>query len=336
MDSPRRIAITGSSGFVGSALVQALRTAGCEVRRLVRTAANDPDAVRWDPTTGAIDVERLGAIDAVVHLAGENVAAGRWTAARKRAIQGSRGPVTAALSRTLAAMPHRPGVLVSASAVGIYGDRGDELLDEASAPGQGFLADVAQEWERATAPAEAAGIRVVNLRIGMVLDPAGGALPRLLLPFRLGLGGKLAGGRHWMSWITRHDLVRVIRFALANTNLRGPVVATSPHPVTNRDFTRALGRVLRRPTRLPVPGFALRLLFGEMAGALLLASVRAAPNRLGVAGFVFDQPEIEWALRAVLGLVPPAGNSDGTGASGTRAETTSWNDPPTSSPQRSR
>jgi uncharacterized protein (TIGR01777 family) len=321
MASLRRIAITGSGGFVGTALVQALRATGFTVLRLVRTAANDPDAVLWDPASGAIDVARLGEIDAVVHLAGESVAAGRWTAARKRAIQGSRGPATAALSRSLAALPHRPAVLVSASAVGIYGDRGDELLDEASRPGRGFLADVAQEWERATEPATAAGIRVVNLRIGLVLDPAGGALQRLLLPFRLGLGGKLAGGRHWMSWISRRDLVRVIRLAVANPTLRGPVVATSPHPVTNRDFTRALGRVLRRPTRLPVPRFALRLLLGEMADAMLLASQRACPTRLGVTGFVFDQPELEGALRAMLVREPlrvpaAAGNSDESITSG--------------------
>lgn len=300
----RRIAITGASGFVGQALAATLRSAGCTVLRLVRTTPPDADAVPWDPATGELDRANLGAVDAVVHLAGENVAAGRWTAARKRALADSRGPATAALCRTLASLPQRPSVLVSASATGIYGDRGDELLDEASAPGRGFLAEVAQDWERATEPAAAAGIRVVHLRIGLVLDRDGGALARMLLPFRLGIGGRLGSGRQWMSWITRQDLVRVIRFALANEALRGPVLAVAPHPVTNRDFTRILARVLRRPALLPVPAFALRLLFGELADALLLSSQRALPNRLATAGFQWHEPELEGALRSILAPRP--------------------------------
>ena len=295
-----RIAVTGASGFVGSALVPALRAAGHEVVPLVRGGTAAGPAAAWDPATAAVDARALGDVGAVVHLAGENIAAGRWTAARKRAIADSRGPVTERLCRTLAALPVPPRVLVSASATGIYGDRGDELLDEASAPGTGFLADVAAAWERATQPAADAGIRVVNLRLGMVLARDGGALRRMLPPFRLGLGGPLGPGTQWLPWITRHDLVRAIEFVLGEPSLHGPVLACSPQPVTNATFTRELGRALHRPAVLRVPRFALRLLFGEMADALLLASQRAAPVALPRAGFAFDHPDLATALRAVL------------------------------------
>lgn len=303
-----RIAITGASGFVGTAASAALQQAGHDVVRLVRDADNGDGAgasagaerVRWRPDTGEVDARALGAVDAVLHLAGENVAGGRWTKARKRAIADSRGPVTERLCRALAALPRRPHTLVAASATGIYGDRGDELLDEQSAPGNDFLADVARAWEAGTRPARDAGMRVVNLRIGMVLDPAGGALARMLLPFRLGIGGRLGSGRQWVSWITRHDLVRAILHALAEPRLDGPVLAVSPAPVTNREFTRALGRALRRPTVLPAPAFALRLVFGEMADALLLASQRAMPRRLAATGFEFAHGDLAHALHAVL------------------------------------
>ncbi|MBM4061776.1 MAG: TIGR01777 family protein [Planctomycetes bacterium] len=287
-----RIAITGASGFVGSATAAALAHEGHEVVRLVRGRAAGPGAASWDPATGAIDAAALGPIDAAVHLAGENVAAGGWSARRRAAIHESRGPATARLCASLAGLPHRPRVLVSASATGIYGDRGDELLDERSAPGRGFLAEVARAWEQGTEPAAAAGVRVVNLRIGMVLDPSGGALARLLLPFRLGLGGRLGRGRQWLGWIARQDLVAVIRTALADERLRGPVLAVAPEPVTNREFTQALARALRRPAWLPVPAFALRLLFGRMADELLLASQRAVPARLLETGFCFAAPAL--------------------------------------------
>ncbi|MBL8755984.1 MAG: TIGR01777 family oxidoreductase [Planctomycetes bacterium] len=292
-----RIAITGASGFVGSALVPALRTAGHEVVRLVRSADDDGDAVGWNPATGELDTARLGVLDAVVHLAGENVAAGRWTAARRQAIADSRGPATGRLCRSLAALPVRPKVLVAASATGIYGDRGDMPLDEDSAHGSGFLAEVALAWEAGTRPAAEAGVRVVNLRIGMVLDRSGGALARLLPPFRLGLGGVLGSGRQWLGWITRHDLVRAIQAALGDERLRGPVLAVAPDAVTNRTFTKALGAALRRPTVLPVPRFALRLLFGAMADELLLASQRVRPTRLLATGFAFAQPTLAQALQ---------------------------------------
>lgn len=295
-----RIAITGASGFVGTAVTADLETAGHTVVRLVRQDAPYPGCARWNPATGQLDEKALGPIDAVVHLAGENVAAGRWTADRRRAIADSRGPATERLCRALAALPTPPRVLVSASATGIYGDRGDEPLDEDSAPGQGFLADVARAWEAGTAPLADAGARVVNLRIGLVLDPRGGALARMLLPFRLGLGGRLGSGRQWVGWITLHDLVAAIRSALSLTSLRGPVLAVAPTPVTNREFTAALGHALRRPAVLPVPGFALRALFGAMASELLLASQRTTPSRLLAAGFPFAQPQLGPALLAMF------------------------------------
>ncbi len=295
-----RIAITGASGFVGRATAKALRDAGHEVVRLVRAADAGADAAPWNPATGQLDAGRLGALDAVVHLAGENVAAGRWHAARRRAIADSRGPVTERLCRSLAALPVPPAVLVSASAVGIYGDRGDEVLDEASATGTGFLADVARAWEAATASATGAGMRVVCLRIGMVLDPRGGALRRMLLPFRLGAGGRLGSGRQWLSWITLADLVRAIAFALAQPGLRGPVLAVAPNPVTNREFTKALARALSRPALVPVPAPLLRLLFGAMADELLLASQRARPGKLAASRFEFEHAHLPGALQSLL------------------------------------
>jgi hypothetical protein len=291
-----RIALTGATGFIGQAAAVALRSAGHEVIGLVRDGGRGPGTAAWTPATGAIDREAFGAADAVIHLAGENVAAGRWSAARKRAMAESRGPATVRLCRTLAKLPNRPAVLISASAIGIYGDRGDEVLDEDSAPGEGFLADLARDWERATDPARDAGVRVVNLRIGLVLDPSGGALRRMLTPFRLGFGGRLGSGRQWQSWITRADLVRAMQFALASPKLAGPLLAVAPEPVTNRDFTRALGRALSRPTLCAAPAFALRLMFGEMADALLLASQRAIPRRLLAAGFDFVQASLDTAL----------------------------------------
>lgn len=295
-----RIAITGASGFVGRAVARTLREAGHEVLALVRTGTGAPGTAHWDPATGALDATALGAVDAVVHLAGENVAGGRWNATRKQRIVGSRGPATMRLCHALASLRKRPHTLIAASATGIYGDRGDELLDEDSSLGSGFLADVARAWEAGTEPARAAGLRVVNLRIGMVLDPSGGALQRMLLPFRLGCGGRLGRGTQWISWITRADLVRVITTALAEPVYRGPTLATAPIAVTNREFTHALGRALHRWTVLPTPAFALRLLFGEMADALLLSSQRTRPTRLLEHGFEFTHPRLDLALSSLL------------------------------------
>jgi hypothetical protein len=248
-----------------------------------------------------LDAALVEAPDAFVHLAGENIAAGRWTAARKARIRDSRVKVTRRLCESLARLSQPPKVVVSASAVGYYGDRSDEVLTEESPSGAGFLAQVCREWEAACGPAVQKGIRVVNLRTGMVLSAAGGMLPRILPPFRMGLGGRIGSGRQYMSWIALDDLVGVIVHALTCDRPAGPVNAVAPNPVTNLEFTRTLGRVLRRPTFFAVPAWAARLAFGEMAGALLLASARVEPARLAASGFVFRYPELEGALRHMLG-----------------------------------
>ncbi len=285
---------------MGTAAAAHFASAGHDVVRIVRGHAGGPGTAAWNPATGELDAAGLGAVDIVIHLAGENVASGRWTSTRKQAIADSRGPVTERLCRRLAALDPKPTVLVSSSAIGFYGNRGDEWLDEGSAPGTGFLVDVVRDWEAATRPATDAGIRVVILRTGMVLDPHGGALRRMVLPFRLGLGGRLGHGRQWLSWIALEDLVRAIAFVIDHAQLAGPVLAVSPQPVTNREFTRALGRALHRPTVLPVPAFALRLMFGDMATELLLASQRARPSRLLEAGFVFAEPQLAMCLQRQL------------------------------------
>jgi uncharacterized protein (TIGR01777 family) len=293
-----RIAVTGASGFVGTALVARLRSDGHTVVPLSRSAASG--TCRWDPATGELDLQALGSPDAVVHLAGESVAGGRWTHARKVAIRQSRGPATTALCKRLATLPTPPKVFVSASGVGIYGDRGDELLDESSRPGEGFLAAVAQEWEAGCAPLAGIGCRTAQMRISMVLDADGGALAKMLLPFKLGLGGRLGSGRQWMSWISRADLVAAIAFVLTHEQVRGPVVAAAPQAVTNREFTKALGKALHRPTILPAPAFALRLLLGDMADELLLASQRCQPRALLAAGFAFADADLGTLLAACV------------------------------------
>lgn len=297
-----RIAVTGATGLIGRALVRALAAAGHRVDRVSRRApAPGSTDVQWDPERGRLDPQALAGIDAAVHLAGESIAAGRWTSTVRARIRESRVGGTRLLAATLARLDPPPRVLVSASAVGYYGDRGDEPLDEASPPGSGFLADVAREWEAAAEPARAAGIRVVTPRIGLVLAREGGALGRMLLPFRLGLGGVVGSGRQYWSWITLPDLVRVLERALEDASLAGPVNAVAPGPVTNREFTRTLGRVLGRPAVLPLPAAAVRVLLGEMGEALLLGGARVLPRRLERAGFQFQHPGLEGALRAVLG-----------------------------------
>ena len=281
-----RVAITGSTGLVGSEVMASLSVAGHEVVRIVRRApAPGEKAVRWDPEKGEIDAAGLEGLDAVVHLAGENIASGRWNAARKAAIRDSRVNGTGLLCEALAGLARPPKTLVCASAVGYYGDRGEELLTEESSPGTGFLADVSREWEAASAPAARKGIRVVTLRIGVVLSSTGGALARMLPLFRAGLGGVIGNGRQYVSWVALDDLVGIVLHALQSGELRGPVNAVAPVPVTNREFTKAFGKALSRPTPLPVPAFALRLAVGgEMADALLLASARVFPRRLEATG----------------------------------------------------
>lgn len=289
-----KILVTGASGLVGSALGPALEAAGHAVVRLSRSGP-----VSWNPAGRSIDGAALDGIDAVVHLAGESVA-GRWTAAKKERILASRRDGTRFLAETLAALPQRPQVLVAASATGFYGDRHAELLTEQSPAGTGFLAEVAQEWEAATGPAAAAGIRVVTVRTGIVLARRGGALPALLTPFRLGLGGPIGGGRQWWSWLSLPDLVAIYERALADEGLSGPVNAVAPGAVTNREFTRTLGKVLGRPALLPLPAPAVKLLLGELGEGMLLAGAHVQPAALTAAGFVFRFPELGDALRAEL------------------------------------
>jgi uncharacterized protein len=295
------VVVSGSSGLVGSALVPFLTTGGHRVTRLVRTADSGTDAVHWDPAAGAIDAAGLEGADAVVHLAGENIAGARWTDAAKARMLDSRVRGTKLICETLARLRRPPQTLVCASAIGYYGDRGAAEMNEASGPGTGFLADVCRQWEAATAPAADRGIRVVCLRIGVVLTPAGGALAQMLTPFRLGLGGRIGPGTQYMSWITLDDLLGVILQALTTASLRGAVNAVAPTPITNSEFTRVLGRVLRRPTLFSVPAAAARAAFGEMADEMLLASTRVAPARLRESGYRFRHPQLEAALRHTLG-----------------------------------
>jgi uncharacterized protein (TIGR01777 family) len=296
-----RIAVTGSRGLVGSALLPFLASAGHSVTRLVRSSPSGDD-VFWDPAEGVRDHSRLEGVDAVVHLAGENIAAGRWTVRRKEEIRRSRVEGTRRLGESLAKLSHRPKVLVSASAIGFYGNRGDEILTEGSRPGSGFLVRVCQEWEAATDSASRAGIRVVCMRFGMILSPAGGALKKMLLPFRLGAGGRLGSGEQYVSWVAIDDTVGAIHHALRTESLQGPVNVVSSNPVTNAEFTRTLARVLSRPAILPVPASAARLVFGELADALLLGSQRVMPSRLQASGYRFQYPELEGGLRHLLGL----------------------------------
>lgn len=297
-----KILVTGSTGLVGSSLIPALKTKGHTVVRLVRKAPqNAQTEVYWNPEKGTLNADEIEGLDAAVHLAGENLAAGRWTDERKRRIRESRVKGTRLLSDTLAQLKHRPEVLVSASAIGFYGDRGDEVLDEQSASGSDFVSEVCREWELETQPAAQAGMRVVNLRFGVILSREGGALKKMLLPFRLGVGGRIGSGRQYISWLTIDDAVGIILFAIEKENLRGPVNAVAPQAITNVEFTKALGGALSRPTIFPVPVFALRLAFGQMGDEILLSSQRVKPKRLEEAGYVFKNPEIMSALKHVLG-----------------------------------
>lgn len=294
------VAVSGASGLVGSAFVQAADAREYRIQRLVRSSITDASDIVWDTRRGLVNPDRLRGIDALVHLAGENIAEGRWTDAKKGRIRDSRVSGTRILSEQISSLEDGPRTLLCASAIGFYGDRGTEQLTETSARGDGFLAEVCEEWETATAPARESGIRVVNLRIGVVLSREGGALPKMLLPFQLGLGGPLGRGRQYWSWIHLSDVVGAILHCLEHEQFSGPVNCVSPEPVTNREFTRVLGHVLRRPTVLPVPPFAARLLLGEMSDALLMASHRVLPARLTDSGYQFEHDSLESALRAEL------------------------------------
>ena len=301
---PMTFLISGASGLVGRALTAFLQTQGHAVIRLVRRATKTADEVFWNPAANELDPQAVRGVDVVVNLSGEGVADARWSPARKEAILRSRIDSTRTLVMAISGVKHerhRPFALISASAVGIYGNRGDEVLDEASVRGKGFLADVCTAWEREAVAADALGVRVVELRTGVVLSPAGGALARLLPVFKAGLGGRLGRGRRWMSWISIDDLAGAIYHAVLDRRCDGPVNAVAPQAVTNAEFTRTLARVLRRPAMLPVPPAALRATFGGMADETLLASTRVTPGKLHEAGYAFRHENLEDALRHELG-----------------------------------
>lgn len=316
-----KVLISGSTGMIGSALARALRKQGYDVAGLARPltratqatrtpssgaeAAGSSQIVRWDPVSGALDPGADGA-DAIVHLAGASIADGRWTAVRKRLLRDSRIAATHNLIDELKKLRRPPRVFIGASAIGFYGDRGDEELSESSAVGNDFLADLSSQWEAASSRANEFGARVVLLRIGIVLAKNGGALPRMALPFRLGAGGRLGSGKQWMSWVALDELVAIIEYALTTNSLSGPVNAVSPRPVRNADFTKILARVLHRPALFPAPAFALRLALGEMADALLLSSQKVLPKKLAGLGYHFASPDLEAALRNILSAKPIA------------------------------
>ncbi|RKY21207.1 MAG: TIGR01777 family protein [Planctomycetota bacterium] len=295
-----RILISGSSGLLGAALRGRLAADGHEPLRLVRRPPLLPDERQWNPAAGGLAPDALDGVEVVLHLAGTGIAERRWSPARKAEIRDSRVRATSLLAHGLAQAAEPPRQLICASAVGYYGERGDQELSEDAAPGAGFLAQVCRDWEAAAAPAADAGVAVAQLRFGVVLAPRGGALKTMLTPFRLGLGGRLGSGQQWMSWITLDDALDVVATCLQAPDLIGPINAVSPEPITNAEFSATLGRVLRRPAVLPMPAFAARLAFGEMADALLLASTRAVPTRLSAHGHVFGQPRLEPALRDLL------------------------------------
>lgn len=297
------VLVSGASGLVGRALQGFLETQGHTVRVLVRRAARKAGEFQWDPAAGTMDAAALAGVDAVIHLGGENVAGGRWTVARKAAIRSSRVDGTRTLAKGIAARPvgELPEVFVSAAAVGFYGDQGDAVLGESAGLGAGFLAEVCAAWEGELAAVDALGVRTVALRTGVVLSPAGGALAKMLPAFLIGAGGRLGSGRQWMSWITPDDLGAMYLRAVLDPTWRGAFNAVAPAAVTNAEFTATMARVLRRPAVFPVPAAGLKLIFGEMAEETLLASTRAVPDRAARAGFVWRQPELESALRHVLG-----------------------------------
>jgi hypothetical protein len=300
-----QILISGSSGLIGQAIWDALTRDGHTVGRLARPISGayaQTGDVLWDPVAGAFDAATADGVDAVVHLAGASIAGGRWTTARKRLLRSSRIEATRHLVASLGALERPPRIFVGASAIGYFGDRGDESLDEQSAPGSDFLATLTQDWEREQAAAARFGARVVSMRIGIVLAGSGGALPRMAMPFKFGAGGRLGSGRQWMSWIALRDVVGIAKFALDTAALAGPLDAVAPEPARNADFTRALAEVLHRPAVFPAPAFALHLALGEMADALLLSSQRVFPRRLQESGYTFEQTDLRAALREALGI----------------------------------
>ena len=299
----RTVAITGASGMVGQALSGLLKQRGDRSIAVSRSEGDSyEDSIRWNPESGLINPARMEGVDAVVHLAGENIASGRWTDDLKRRILNSRVQGTKSLVESLAKIEKRPSTFICASAIGFYGDRGETIMAEDSPAGKGFLADVCQAWEAEAMQAEALGMRVVCVRIGVVLSPKGGALARMLLPFKMGMGGNVGNGKQYWSWIGLNDLVRIFAYCLDNDQLSGPVNAVSPQPLTNAEFTKVVGSVLHRPTLFPLPAFMAKLVLGEMANELLLYSTRVNPGKLLKSGFAFEQPELKQCLEHELGM----------------------------------
>ncbi len=295
-----KVLVSGATGLVGSELVPFLTKQGHEVYRLTHSQPREAHDITWDPAHNQLPKARLEGTEVVIHLAGENIAGKRWNAKVKEQIRRSRLDGTKLLCETITQLQTLPKTLICASAIGFYGNRGSELLNETSPPGTGFLADVCRDWEAACEPARAKGIRVVNLRFGVILSPKGGALSKMLTPFKMGVGGVLGSGNQYWSWIDVDDVVGIINHCITHDKLSGPVNATAPCPVTNYEFTKTLGAVLGRPTFVPTPGFAARLALGEMADDLLLASSRVMPNRLSESGYQFHYPALEPALRHLL------------------------------------
>lgn len=296
--NPSRILVSGASGPIGAALLPSLKEKGVAVTRLVRKAATANDQIAWDPAR-ALSPELVSGFDAVIHLAGESIV-GRWTEAKKRRIIESRTQGTGHLAEALAKASQPPRVFISASAVGFYGNRGDEILREDSPSGEGFAAEICRQWEAAAQPAARAGIRTAQMRIGVVMSAQGGALPKMLTPFRLGLGGRLGNGRQWSAWVSARDVAGAIQHVLDHESLSGPVNIVAPNPVTNAEFTRSLASVLKRPAIFPMPAFAVRLIFGEMGEELFLGSQRVEPAKLLASGYQFQHPELKNALKEIL------------------------------------
>lgn len=295
-----KIAIAGASGLVGTALIPTLEAQGHQVTRMVRTAPRAGE-IEWHPNQDEVRPQSLEGFAVIINLAGENIAAGRWTDEQKRKIRDSRVNGTHLISEAIAKMSQKPSAFICASATGIYGDRDDEILDEQSESGGGFLAGVCREWEKACEPAVKAGVRVVNLRFGPILAREGGMLAKLLTPFKMGMGGKVGSGKQYISWVALEDAVKAIKLAIDDESIRGPLNVVSPNPVTNEEFTKTLGHVLNRPTALAMPAFAARLAFGEMADEMLLVSQRVMPKKLNAIQFQFQYPALEGALRKYVG-----------------------------------
>jgi uncharacterized protein (TIGR01777 family) len=296
--SPMRILVSGASGPIGAALLRALKAQGAAFTRLVRNSATGNHQIVWDPSR-PLSPDSVSGFDAVIHLAGESIV-GRWTDAKKRRILDSRSQGTGHLAEAVAKASQPPRVFIAASAVGFYGNRGDEILSEDSPSGEGFAAEICRQWEAATQPAAKAGIRTAQMRMGVVMSADGGALPEMLIPFRLGLGGRLGNGRQWWTWVSVRDVVGAIQHVLNHNSLSGPVNAVAPNPVTNAEFTRILASVLNRPAIFPIPAFAVRMIFGEMGEELFLGSQRVEPTKLAASGYQFQHPDLKNALKEIL------------------------------------